>query len=52
MCQHNDNVVTSVVSAMVQDWVILVLKETNFHANPFFCPKDLISHGPILCEKH
>lgn len=28
--------VTTVVSAMVQDWVILVLKETNLHANPLF----------------
>lgn len=36
-CQHNDNGVTFVVSAMVQDWVILALKETSFHANPSFC---------------
>ena len=51
-CQHNDSVVTFVVSAMVQDWVILVLKEKNFHANPLSGQKDLISHGSILCEKH
>ena len=50
--QHNDIGVTTVVSAMVQDWVILVSKETNLHANPLFYEMDLNSHRPIYCKKH
>lgn len=50
--QHNDIGVTFVVSAMVRDWVILVLKETNLLANLLFYQMDLNSHGPIYCKKH
>ena len=48
--QHSDIGVTSVVGAMAQDWVILVLKETNLHPNPLFYQMDLNSHGPIYCK--
>lgn len=62
-CQQDDKGETFVATAMVQNWVILALNETNFQIlalnetnfHIFCCVDhrcDLISHESVHCRKH